>query len=219
MSVTGPQCLYDLGGLVVADTYIARLALTHDVVHGTKCLLHRRFRIEVVEEIDVDMVQLQTFEAAIDLARSLSDELDNPARFVTSNIYDLPEALDEPRQFDAVYTSYGVLVWLPDLPRWARVIAHFLKPGRTFYIIDDHPVRNIFGPENDGGLSVRHPYFRYGEPLGFKPDGQWHRRQIDLNQIARSGVDLTKIKTLFSVGWEGGVNNGQYFKLDDLYLE
>ena len=55
--------------------------------------------------------------------------------------------------------------------------------------------------------------------LGFKPDGQWHRCQIDLNQIARSGVDLTKIKTLFSVGWEGGVNNGQYFKLDDLYLE
>ena len=55
--------------------------------------------------------------------------------------------------------------------------------------------------------------------LGFKPDGKWHRCQIDLKDVEKSGVDLSKIKTLFSIGWEGGVSNGQYYKLDDLYLE
>ena len=55
--------------------------------------------------------------------------------------------------------------------------------------------------------------------LGFKPDGKWHRCQIDLKDVKKSGVDLTRIRTLFSIGWEGGVSSGQYYKLDDLYLE
>ena len=55
--------------------------------------------------------------------------------------------------------------------------------------------------------------------LGFKPDGQWHRCQLDLNDVKKSGVDLSKITTLFSIAWEGGVSNGQYYKLDNLYLE
>ena len=55
--------------------------------------------------------------------------------------------------------------------------------------------------------------------LGFKPDGQWHRCQISLDAIKKSGVDLNQIKTLFAVAWEGGVRNGQSFQLDDLHLE
>ena len=52
--------------------------------------------------------------AAIELARSLAVELGFPeARFVESNLYDLPAALDG--EFDVVYTSRGVLGWLPDI--------------------------------------------------------------------------------------------------------
>ena len=57
------------------------------------------------------------------------------------------------------------------------------------------------------------------QSLGFTPDGEWHRCSIDLGDVKKSGVDLTKIRTMFSIGWEGGVSNGEYFKLDDLYLE
>lgn len=57
------------------------------------------------------------------------------------------------------------------------------------------------------------------QSLGFTPDGEWHRCSIDLGDVKKSGVDLTKITTMFSIGWEGGVSNGEYFKLDDLYLE
>jgi hypothetical protein len=55
--------------------------------------------------------------------------------------------------------------------------------------------------------------------LGFKPDGQWHRCAIDLSKVKQSGVDLTKIRVLFAIAWEAGVNHGDYFKLDDVYLE
>ena len=64
-------------------------------------------------------------DEAIKKARSLSAELGIPADFICSDIYELPQKLD--KKFDIVYTSGGVLTWLPDLGKWASVIAHFLK--------------------------------------------------------------------------------------------
>lgn len=57
------------------------------------------------------------------------------------------------------------------------------------------------------------------QSLGFKPDGKWHRCSINLDAVKKSGVDLKKVRTLFAIGWEAGVSNGEYFKLDDLYVE
>ena len=55
---------------------------------------------------------------AISRAKALSAELGIDAEFVVSNIYDLPDTLDG--RFDVVFTSYGVLTWLPDLEPWAK---------------------------------------------------------------------------------------------------
>ncbi len=60
------------------------------------------------------------------------------ARFVCSTVDALPEVLDG--EFDIVFTSYGVLMWLSDLDRWAAVIAHFLRPGGRFHLVEFHPV-------------------------------------------------------------------------------
>ncbi|MEO6458104.1 MAG: class I SAM-dependent methyltransferase, partial [Chloroflexia bacterium] len=65
-------------------------------------------------------------EKAITLARSLSVKLGVPATFVQSDIYDLPDNLSG--QFDIIFTSHGVLWWLPDIEAWAKVGSHFLKP-------------------------------------------------------------------------------------------
>jgi len=111
-------------------------------------------------------------EKAIALARSLSQELDIPARFLQANIYDLPEMLSE--QFDLVYTSYGVLGWLPDIQGWGQVVAHFLKPGATFYIVEGHPFLMIFD-DAPGVTSYRMglPYFQGPEPLRFEGNGDY----------------------------------------------
>ncbi|MCI4671217.1 MAG: class I SAM-dependent methyltransferase [Bacteroidia bacterium] len=77
-------------------------------------------------------------EKAIQLAKELNEAEENRAQFIQSNIYDLKQNLSG--QFDFVFTSYGTIGWLPDLNKWAEVVANFLKPGGTFYIIDFHPV-------------------------------------------------------------------------------
>jgi SAM-dependent methyltransferase len=50
----------------------------------------------------------------------------------------LTELGDE--QFDIVFVSYGALIWLPDLTRWAQTIARHLKPGGKFHLVEFHPM-------------------------------------------------------------------------------
>jgi len=105
-------------------------------------------------------------EEAITLARSLAGELGLEARFICSDIYELPEALDE--QFDIVFTSYGVLSWLADLDEWACIAARYLKPGGVFYIVELHPISVTLDDESSQPhLSIRYPYFHHREPLRF----------------------------------------------------
>ena len=97
-------------------------------------------------------------DTAIDLARSLNDEVGADTRFIRSNVYDLPDVLDE--EFDIVFTSVGVLCWLPDLDRWASVVHRFLRPGGTFYILDVHPFIGIFEESDTGDMVPTYSYFR-----------------------------------------------------------
>ncbi|WP_155971896.1 class I SAM-dependent methyltransferase [Paenibacillus sp. Soil522] len=96
-------------------------------------------------------------EEAIALAKSLNERLGLDARFLCSDIYDAAEAL-QGEQFDIVYTSYGVLCWLPDLTRWAELISTSLKSGGTFYMAELHPLVFIYEAEDDR-LKISYPYF------------------------------------------------------------
>jgi ubiquinone/menaquinone biosynthesis C-methylase UbiE len=96
-------------------------------------------------------------EDALDIARGIAQELDVDARFVHANIYDLPEVLDG--EFDMVFTGYGTLSFLPDIPGWARVVAHFLKVGGTVTIVEIHPIINLFNVV-DGELRLARSLFR-----------------------------------------------------------
>lgn len=108
-------------------------------------------------------------DKSIDLARSLSKELGIEADFICYNIYDLPERLSA--KFDIVYTSAGVLCWLPDLKKWAEIISHFLKPGGFFYILEGHPFKMVFDDSRDATeLSVKYSYFHNPEPDKWEPE-------------------------------------------------
>jgi SAM-dependent methyltransferase len=107
---------------------------------------------------------------AIAAARRLAAETGIAARFIESELYSLPEKLDE--QFDIVFTSYGVLSWLPDIDRWANVVARLLRPGGTFYVAELHPIGGIFDTSEED-LRVNGPYFSSGEPLRFDDDGSY----------------------------------------------
>ncbi len=116
-------------------------------------------------------------DEAIKLAREINAELQLKTEFICSNIYDLKENAEALRCYtsgtgvtgdidgkelsswlgaDIVFTSYGTIGWLPDLDKWAAIVAHFLKPGGIFYIADFHPV--LWMMDEDFG-HVKYNYF------------------------------------------------------------
>jgi SAM-dependent methyltransferase len=118
-------------------------------------------------------------EPAIELARSLSAEAGIDARFIHSNVYDLPEVLDE--TFDIVFTSYGVLTWLPDITAWAQIVSRYLKPGGMFYIVEGHPFIWSFETNEDGtGIELKYPYFTGEEPGVFDEPGTYADEHADV---------------------------------------
>jgi SAM-dependent methyltransferase len=113
-------------------------------------------------------------QAAVDLARRTAAEIGLPdAHFIRSDLYELPANLDG--DFDLVYTSRGVLGWMPDIAGWARVAAHFVRPGGRFYITEIHPVAQAFENEGvaPGELRLVYPYWEHPAPLEFDNVGSY----------------------------------------------
>jgi SAM-dependent methyltransferase len=132
-------------------------------------------------------------EQAIAIAQSLYEQLrpDLPAEatFVCSNIYTLPEVLDAAGQFDIVYTSYGVIGWLPNLLPWGKIIAHYLKPGGFFYIAEGHPFMWIFD-EKSPDLKPVYPYFSR-EPIKDESSGTYAEPNTQLAHTTTYGWNHT----------------------------
>ena len=132
---------------------------------SSKSLLHLQchFGLDTLSwaRLGAKVVGIDFSPKAIGLARALAAECNIPAEFVCCNVYDLPDNLNG--QFDVVYTSLGVLCWLPDLAPWAEVIAHFLKPDGVFYMYEFHPFMCVFAYEDTPQLF--YPYFHNDEPL------------------------------------------------------
>jgi len=105
---------------------------------------------------------------SIKIANELKRRLGLKARFIESNIYVLPDTLEE--KFDTVYTSQGVLSWLKDIKEWGKIISHYLKPGGIFYIMEIHPLLYIFDNDKQGKLKIKESYFPGKKPTLWDDD-------------------------------------------------
>jgi SAM-dependent methyltransferase len=128
-----------------------------DVVHlqchiGTDTLSLARLGAASVTGLD--------FSApALDAARALAAECGARITYVEAELYDAVSALGAGR-FDLVYTGIGALCWLPDVARWARVVADLLRPGGRLFVREGHPMLwSLSDPRPDGLLVVEYPYF------------------------------------------------------------
>ncbi len=100
---------------------------------------------------------------AVAAAEDMFTRAGNSGRFIVSELYDAPQALDE--QFDMVYTGVGALNWLSDIDGWAAVVDHFLKPGGRLFITEGHPVAWALDQDREDRLLVMEfPYFEAVEP-------------------------------------------------------
>jgi SAM-dependent methyltransferase len=138
-----------------------------DVVHlqchiGTDTLSLARLGARSVTGLDFS-------RPALDAAAQLAAECGATIDYVEGEVYDAVDLLGAER-FDLVYTGVGALCWLPDVRRWAQVVAALLRPGGRLFIREGHPVLwALSDPRPDGLLVVEYPYFETGGVLFSEP--------------------------------------------------
>lgn len=115
-------------------------------------------------------------DKAIERAQQFATETDSSAQFIWSNVYDLPQHLHQP--FDIIFTSYGTIGWLPDLDKWAAVIATFLKPGGRFVFAEFHPFVWAF---DDDFREIKYSYFNVA-PIVENETGTYTDRNAPIKQ-------------------------------------
>ena len=81
-------------------------------------------------------------DEGIKLAQKLNEELGLDAHFECCNVLDTSQYIKD--TYDIVFTSYGVIGWLPDLKPWGKMIAERLKKGGAFYMVEFHPIVWMF---------------------------------------------------------------------------
>jgi SAM-dependent methyltransferase len=157
--------------------------------------------------------------AAITTARQLAADvgLADRARFVDSDVYAAVGALDGQR-FDIVYTGLGALVWLPDLTRWAELVASCLREGGRLYLIEFHPLTHSL---DDDGRTLTHDYFDTaadvcdcpvtytdGPPLARTVSVQWQHTLAEvITAVARAGLRLQFLVDI-GAGVESALDDG-----------
>jgi ubiquinone/menaquinone biosynthesis C-methylase UbiE len=183
---------YDLegfraGGVRLRDDEIAAVG---DVAGRSLLHLQCHFGIDTLSwaRLGARVTGADFSPAAVRLARELAVDLGfEDARFIEANLYDLPAVLDD--TFDVVYTSRGVLGWLPDIRTWARIVARYLRPGGRFFITEIHPVAMIFENEGvaAGELRLTYPYWEHREPLVFDVKGSYADPTADVGEQKEHG--------------------------------
>lgn len=217
-----PSDFYDVEGFVADpvsrpfDRIIAELV---GDVAGLRALhLQCHFGMDTVRLalLGAEATGLDFSPAAIAAARDLSSRMGIQATFIEGDVSAPPAELPE-AAFDLVFTSYGVISWLPDLEPWARTIAHSLAPGGVFKIADAHPTLWIFDDEaEDPELRVRYSYFMrealpwqergsYAVPLD-EDTGTSHSWQHTFEEIigalVRAGLVIDELREFPLLAWK-----------------
>ncbi len=180
------SAFYDVAGFKAGRSSLTPLDLAEVGEVAGKSLLHLQchFGKDTLSwaRLGATVTGADLADDAITFARQLAADLAIPATFMRANLYDLTEVLDG--TFDIVFTSVGVLGWLPDLAAWGRIVAHYLKPGGTFYIREIHPLSQLFDPTLDGtGLELKYSYFKTEEPMRFDVQGSYAAPDFDYQGV------------------------------------
>jgi SAM-dependent methyltransferase len=150
-------------------------------------------------------------------ARALAKRMNVDVRFVRGNVLALPAEIEH-EAFDLVFTSYGVLGWLPDLAAWADSIATRLAPGGRFAIVELHPFAWVFDEvSEEPPLTLRYPYFTSEAMVGAMqgsyaaPDSdvtgtsyEWmHTFEEILTALLERGLVIESLREYPLLAWQG----------------
>jgi SAM-dependent methyltransferase len=156
--------------------------------------------------------------AALFEARRLAALAGADVDFHEADVYLAAEVLGR-GQFDLVFTGIGALCWLPDIRRWAEVVAALLRPGGRLFLREGHPMLLALAAiGSDGRLVVDDPYFERTEPTVIDHPGTYvetraafscnltHQWNHGLGEVVTAlldqGMELTALVEHDSVPWE-----------------
>jgi SAM-dependent methyltransferase len=168
--------------------------------------------------LGASMTGLDFSPAAIAQARELAARTGADATFVEADAYDAADVLGR-AAFDLVFTGIGALCWLPNVRRWAGVVAELLRPGGRLFIREGHPMLwALDDTRKDGLLAVEFAYFEREEPLVWDEGGTYVQTDVafehnvsyswnhGLGEIVTAllevGMELTGLTEHDSVPWE-----------------
>ena len=168
--------------------------------------------------LGASMTGLDFSAPAVEQARRLALRIGADAKFVQADVYSAAEVLGY-GAVDLVFTGIGALCWLPNVRRWAQVVADLLQPGGRLFLREGHPMLwALDDVRQDDLLVVRYPYFEREEPLVFEDVGTYvqtdvafqhnitHEWNHGLGEIITAlldaGLQITALTEHDSVPWE-----------------
>ena len=125
------------------------------------------------------MTGLDFSPASLAEARRLAESAGAEIEFVQARVYDAPDVLDR-GAFDLVYTGIGALNWLPDIERWAGVVADLLRPGGRLFMREGHPVLWALDENRHDTLAIEFPYFEQPDPMVWDEPGTYVTTDVEL---------------------------------------
>ncbi len=163
------------------------------------------------------MTGLDFSSAALAEARELAGKTGSDTDFVEGEVYAAVELLGA-GAYDLVFTGIGALCWLPDVRRWADVVAALLRPGGRLFMREGHPVLWAMDDVRaDGLLALEYPYVERPEPDSIDEDGTYVKTDVSFTHnlayfwnhglgeivgaLLANGMRLTMLEEHDSVPW------------------
>ena len=92
-------------------------------------------------------------------ATLLNEKAGTDCEFVCTNIYDIDSGFYN--NFDLIYISIGVLIWMPDLNKFFSKLSRLLKKDAQIYIYEEHPILEMIEPgDEDSAVEWNYSYFQ-----------------------------------------------------------
>lgn len=170
-----------------------------------------------LSRLGAHMTGLDFSGASIAEARKLTERIGADTEFVEADVYHAVDVLGR-EQFDLVFTGIGALCWLPDVRRWADIVATLLKPGGRLFMREGHPMLWAIDERHLDRLVVDYPYFETREPIVFADPGTYVETEVKLeHEVTHSwnhglgeivsalldvGLTLTQLVEHDTVPWE-----------------
>ena len=171
---------YDLDGFMKGKSSLndIELNLLGDVKGKTILHLQCHFGQDTISlsRLEAEVTGVDLSDKAIESANQIAKDTNSTANFICCDIYNLPNHLY--KQFDIVFTSYGIISWLPDLDKWAKIISKYLKPDGQFVFVEFHPVVWMF---DNNFEKIGYNYFNSGAIIETE-NGTYADRKAEISQ-------------------------------------